>query len=136
MGSSAADSAERFREKYARGLGHASHGVVREACGSVLVNGYTTAEQAERLAWMLNVSRGSRFLDLGAGLGWPGLRIAEITGAHVVASDIPIDALAGAMAWWKDTDDRPPATFVAADGQSLPFVPGVFDAVVHADVFC
>ena len=136
MGSSAADSAERFREKYALGLGHASRRVEREACGSALINGYTTAEQAERLAWTLNVSRGSRFLDLGAGLGWPGLRIAEITGAHVVASDIPIDALSGAMTWWKDTDDRPPATFVAADGRSLPFVTGVFDAVVHADVFC
>ena len=136
MGSSAADSAERFRQKYARGLSHASHCVEREACGHALVNGYTTTEQAERLASMLNVSRNSRFLDLGAGQGWPGLRIAEITGAHVVASDVPIDAMVGAMAWWRDLDDRASATFVVADGESLPFVTGVFDAVVHADVFC
>ena len=136
MGLPLPESADRFREKYARGLGHVSHRVEYAACGHALVNGYTTAEEAERLAAILNLGTGARFLDLGSGQGWPGLRISEITGAHLVASDIPSDALVGARASWAATPSPAPADFVSADGRLLPFTTGVFDAVVHADVFC
>ena len=130
------DDFERFREAYARARDGASSRVERAACGHVLVNGYTTVRQAERLASLLTLGPGSRFLDLGSGRGWPGLRIAEITGSDLVASDVPIDGLAVAKTSLAEKGIPSRVSFAAADGRALPFLSGSFDAVVHADVFC
>ena len=64
--------------------------VFGEACGS---DGYTTPAEARAMARHLRVKPGARVLDIGSGAGWPGLRVAEITGAHAVLTDVPRDGL-------------------------------------------
>ncbi|MFT5220371.1 MAG: hypothetical protein ACI87H_002513 [Gammaproteobacteria bacterium] len=46
--------------------------------GDYNVKGYTTRDEARRMAMLLNLQPDSRLLDVGA--GWPGLYIAKETG--------------------------------------------------------
>ena len=94
------------------------------------VNGYTTVEQAQVLHEHLASSSHTRLLDLGAGHGWPGSHLAASSGCRLVATDLPVDALRAAKRYIGQ------GSAVSADGRELPFRPGSFDAVVHADVLC
>lgn len=103
------------------------------ACGS---DGYLTVAEARALARGLRVGRRSLVLDLGAGRGWPGRRIAEITGCRIVFSDLPRDELAEALDRVRRTPLAQRCSAIVADGAALPFRAGAFDAIVHADVMC
>ena len=95
------------------------------------LNGFTTLDQAEKLADYLGLDAGSRLLDIGAGLGWPGSHVAHVSGCRLVSTDIPWDALV--------TTKRLPGMnreVAGAAATALPFCSSCFDAVVHADVFC
>ena len=94
------------------------------------LNGYTTVEQAQALHEHLALSSPTRLLDVGAGHGWPGSHLAASSGCSLVATDIPVDALRAAKRYIGQ------GSAVSADGRELPFRPGSFDAVVHADVLC
>ena len=52
-----------------------------------------TRVEAERLAELLELCPGARLLDVGAGSGWPGLYLAQLTGCDVVLVDLSLAAL-------------------------------------------
>jgi ubiquinone/menaquinone biosynthesis C-methylase UbiE len=73
---------------------------------------------------------------VGAGSGWPSLYVARETGCQVVLSDIPREGMriASERAVAEGLHER--CWPVVADGSSLPFMSGQFDAVYHCDVLC
>ena len=125
-----------FEEKYQVCRAGVVRDTVRSALGSDLPNGYTTLDQAERLAGHLNVGLGDLLLDLGAGRGWPGSHIAEATGCGLISSDLPMEALVVAQQSLAAMGPDRLAEALCADGRRLPFGDAVFDAVCHADVLC
>lgn len=100
-------------------------------------SGWVTADELDRFADWLELSPGSRLLDVGCGSGGPALRLAERTGAGVVGIDLLEEGIATAtrLAQERGLGDR--ARFVRTDaGGPLPFADGSFDAVVSIDVMC
>lgn len=100
------------------------------------VVGYTTIEQADRLAAALRLQPGMRLLDIGAGMGWPGLYLTEKTGCETVSMDVPVAAIrkAARKAHAQGLVGR--CSFALATGVRLPIRSGSFDAIVHTDVLC
>ena len=107
--------------------------VSREVFGSDdPVYGYTTPEQADALVRHLQLGPGKRLLDIGAGLGWPGVHLARASRCMAVLSDVPALGLREAMRWARQQGVD--AAFVRATGGRPPFRPRSFDAIVHTDV--
>ncbi len=107
--------------------------VFGEACGS---DGYATPAEARTIARHLRTRPGNRVLDLGTGGGWPGLRIAEITGAHAILTDVPRNGLMDALKRARSGGSAATCTAVVASGHALPFRGSSFDAIAHTDVMC
>ncbi|HET6874442.1 MAG TPA: methyltransferase domain-containing protein, partial [Acidimicrobiales bacterium] len=99
-------------------------------------NGYTTVAQADRLAEVLELGPDALLLDLGAGRGWPGLYLASKTNCRVVMADVPVEALAKAVARAADEGLSARAVAVQVTARHLPFARRSFDAIVHTDVLC
>ncbi len=97
---------------------------------------WTTGHEAQQLAKLLGLGPGRRLLDVGAGSGWSGLYLAQLTGCDLALVDVPLAALR--IAAERAVADRlTGACWVAlADGAALPFGSGWFDAVSHSDVLC
>lgn len=129
-------SARSFEEKYSDARAAMARRCGPEVLGSYLVNGYTTTTQADRLAGLLDLSGTSVLLDVGAGRGWPGTRIAGLAGCRLVSTDVPIRALQMSREGDGLTRLGDGAHLVCADGRLLPFGDRTFDAVCHADVLC
>lgn len=135
MPSDDVDDLDRFRARYACDdpvLTAMERAVIGDDYGA---NGYTTAEQVERLGRLLALTPRDRVLDIGTGKGWPGLRLAHDHGCAVVASDVPVAGLRAGLGRVRG-DGRLRAWFAAARAEALPFRPASFDAVVHTDVLC
>ena len=49
---------------------------------------WTTFSEAKQISVWLELSKGVRLLELGAGSGWPGLLVASLTGCEVFLTDI------------------------------------------------
>ena len=97
---------------------------------------WTTRQEAERIAQLLQLRPGAKLLDIGAGTGWPGLYLARLTGCNVVLADLPLASLR--MAVERATADSLShrCEVVAADAAALPFRDFSFDALSHSDVLC
>jgi SAM-dependent methyltransferase len=109
----------------------------RSVCGCDYGStGGATRLEAERIAQLLELRPGARLLDLGAGSGWPGLYLAQLTGCDVVLVDLPLAVLqiARERAMADGLAERSKA--VAADGAALPFRDASFDALNHCEVLC
>jgi SAM-dependent methyltransferase len=100
------------------------------------VKGYTTRDEARRMARLLGHQPGCRLLDVGAGAGWPGLYFAKETCCDAVLVDLPLHELqvATEMAARDQISDR--CRVAVAEGSRLPFRDGSFDAVSHSEVLC
>jgi SAM-dependent methyltransferase len=85
-------------------------------------------EAVDRLIQELEVRRGGRMLDLGAGTG-KLTRLLAPTGARLVALD-PVEAMRKACAVMV-----PEAMVLGGVAESLPFGEGTFDAVVAGQAF-
>jgi SAM-dependent methyltransferase len=99
-------------------------------------NGGTTRLEAERIAQLLELRPGARLLDVGAGSGWPGLYLAQLTGCEVVLVDIPLAALRIAHERAAADNLAGRCGVVVADGAALPFRDASFDALNHSEVLC
>lgn len=128
---------ERYRERYGPDVPPVAIAVEREVLGGDYGgNGYTTVEQADRLAAALALGPGDRLLDLGAGCGWPGLHLTRTTGCTAVLVDLTVPAMARARRRASQEQTAGRTAVVVASARHLPFRPESFDAVVHADVLC
>src|SRR4029078_1364085 len=71
----------------------------RSVCGCAYGStSWTTRQEAERIAQLLEQGAPAKLLDVGAGTGWPGLYLATRTGCDVVIADLPLAALRIALA--------------------------------------
>lgn len=97
---------------------------------------WTTREDADRLSRLLKLSPWVRYLEVGAGAGWPALYLAKTSGCDATLTDIPLEGLRIA-AQRAASDNLTGASRVAvANGAALPFADGWFDAISHSDVLC
>ena len=96
----------------------------------------TTRLEAERIAQLLELRPAVKLLDLGAGSGWPGLYLAQLTGCDVFMVDLPLAALRIARERAAADGLARRCEAVAADGAALPFRDASFDALNHSDVLC
>lgn len=107
--------------------------VFGEACGS---DGYTTPAEARSLARRLRLRKDARVLDIGTGSGWPGVRVAELSAARVILTDVPVAGVAKALERSARTAIADRCEAALASGEALPFRDASFDGIVHADVLC
>jgi 16S rRNA G1207 methylase RsmC len=129
------DVRQRFAHRYAEDRTEVTREIERAVIGSDWgANGYTTLDQANRLAVELRLEPGTRLLDVGAGRGWPGLYLAARTGCQAVLTDVPVEALR--LAAGRASVEGVAASSLVSSARALPFRAASFDAVVHADVLC
>ncbi len=95
---------------------------------------YTTKQQADGLARLLELAGGSRLLDFGSGAGWPGIYLADSAGCAVVLTDLPMEGLRRARR--RLIEDGVRGAVVAASATALPLRDEVFDAATSSDVLC
>ena len=137
MGTWPTDEAQRFAQRYTISGSPALLDAEMEVLGSNYeANGYTTRTQAELLGERLGLTAEDRLLDLGAGCGWPGLYLAKLHGCAVVSVDPVGEGLPVAVRRARLDGLAHRQASVRANGDSLPFKAGSFDAVVHTDVVC
>jgi ubiquinone/menaquinone biosynthesis C-methylase UbiE len=97
---------------------------------------WTTRSEAGRIAELLGLRPGVRLLEVGAGAGWPGLYLAQVTGCDVVLTDVPVVGLQIALERAAADGSGERCRAVVADGAKLPFRESSFDALSHSDVLC
>jgi SAM-dependent methyltransferase len=97
---------------------------------------WTTRDEAGTVADLLALRPGTRLLDVGAGAGWPGLYLAQISGCDVVLTDIPHDGVRLALERAARDGIGERCRAVVSDGAALPFADSSFDAISHSDVLC
>ena len=131
------ETKDRFADRYREERGDVVRTIEQIVIGGDWgANGYTTVAQADQLAALLELGRGSLLLDVGAGRGWPGLYLAAATGCSVVLTDVPVEGLAVARARGRHDGLDERAWCINASARHLPFRAGTFDAIVHTDVLC
>jgi SAM-dependent methyltransferase len=109
----------------------------RSVCGCAYGStSWTTRREAERIALLLELRPDVKLLDVGAGSGWPGLYLAQLSGCDVVLVDLPLAALRIALERATADGVSERCDVVAADGVALPFQDASFDALSHSDVLC
>lgn len=130
-----AELVDRFREYYLATDHEAVRELERRTLGVAYGgNGYTDVHQVERLVSLLGLGEGDRVLELGSGAGWPGLYIAQESGAMVVLSDVPWEGVSWGLRHGRAEGLHVDA--VACLGAEIPFKDRSFDGVTHSDVLC
>ncbi|MBT3535549.1 MAG: hypothetical protein HN478_16840, partial [Rhodospirillaceae bacterium] len=85
---------ERFASSYERHQSPVMHRVERRVWGCDYGGtSWTTRDEADRIAGLLELRPGLRILDLGSGSGWPALYWAAATGCDAVLTDLPLTGL-------------------------------------------
>jgi SAM-dependent methyltransferase len=127
----------RFAKEYEVSQNETVLAVERAVCGCDYGGtSWTTRAEAQLVARMLSLAPGVRFLDLGAGAGWPGLYMAWLSGCDAALIDIPLEGLRIA-AHRAARDGLSGACWpIRADAAWLPLRSGAFDAIGHSDLLC
>ncbi|MFI2200286.1 SAM-dependent methyltransferase [Streptomyces sp. NPDC020192] len=84
----------------------------------------------------MQVDKGSHVLDLGCGVGGPGLRVVERTGARVTGISISEEQIRTANRLAAAAGVAGRAVFRHGDAMELPFPDASFDAVMALESFC
>src|SRR5258706_421448 len=109
----------------------------RSVCGCDYAStSWTTRVEAERIAQLLELRPAAKLLDVGAGMGWPGLYLAQLTGCDVALVDLPLAVLRTARDRAATDSLSQRCVVVVADSAALPFKNASFDALSHSDVLC
>ena len=128
---------KRFEALYSITQSPVMRSIERFVCGCDYgANSWTTRDEAQQMAALLELRPGTRLLDMGAGSGWPGLYFAEISGCDLVLADLPLTGLR--IAADRAVKNHAPGLcwVTAADAAALPFRANSFDAVSHSDLLC
>ncbi len=129
-------------ERFSRTYGHLTSSetmmeIERSVCGCDYgCTSWTTRKEADGVAGMLGLSPGVKFLEIGAGSGWPGLYMAKETGCDAALIDLPPEGLSAARERAEKDGLADRCQIIQADGAALPFKNGSFDAIYHSDVLC
>lgn len=127
----------RMNETYARARSPVMRAIERRVCGCDYGgSSWTTRVQAERVADMLMLGEDSRFLEVGAGAGWPGLYIARLTGCRADLVDLPEEGVRAATLRAGEDGLAGRVSAQVADALALPFDAATFDAIGHFDLLC
>ncbi len=127
----------RFAREYENSQQQVFLDIERAVCGCDYGGtSWTTREEAERVARILGLGPGIRFLEVGAGSGWPGLYLGRVTGCDVALADIPLQGLSIAARRAGAEPLAGACWVIAADGAALPLQSAAFDAISHSDVLC
>ena len=97
---------------------------------------WTTRSQADHIHASLALKPGTKLLDVGAGAGWPGLLLSDISKCELTLLDMPLNALRQATRRAAKDAIADRVTVVAGSGDALPFADGSFDCISHSDVLC
>ncbi len=128
---------ERLEQSYTNLQSDVMLSIERQVCGCDYGgNSWTTRVEAQKIETLLELKPGLRFLDLGAGSGWPGLYLAKRSGCDLTLVDLPLTGLQ--IATERAYRDQLPGTcwITCADATNLPFSDGCFDAISHSDLLC
>jgi len=127
----------RFAREYESSQHPVALEIERAVCGCDYGGtSWTTRAEAERVARLLRLRPGVRFLDVGAGAGWPGLYMARITGCNVALLDVPLEGLRIALRRAASDQLSGDCWIMAADAAALPLENAGFDAIGHSDLLC
>lgn len=81
---------------------------------------WTTRSEAELMSTLLTLGAKTRLLELGAGSGWPGILLTELSGCRSGLVDIPLSGLRIATARAGRDGLARRCRAVAGDGARLP----------------
>jgi ubiquinone/menaquinone biosynthesis C-methylase UbiE len=98
---------------------------------------WVTTEESNEIPTLLELGPGSQVLEIGSGSGRYALRIAEITGCHIVGLDINANGIRNANELARRTNLDSLVHFEHCDvSEKLPFGNETFDAAFANDVLC
>ena len=128
---------ERLELSYAKLQTDVMLAIERQVCGCDYGgNSWTTRDDVQKFEKILELQPGLRFLDLGAGSGWPGLYLAKRSGCDLTLVDLPLTGLQIAAERAFNDQLTGACCIVCANATNLPFNDGCFDALSHSDLLC
>jgi len=128
---------ERYELKYANLQTDVMLAIERQVCGCDYGgNSWTTRDETHKFEKFLELKPGLRFLDLGAGSGWPGLYLAKRSGCDLTLVDLPVTGLQIAADRAFSDQLTGACCIICANATNLPFDDGCFDALSHSDLLC
>jgi sarcosine/dimethylglycine N-methyltransferase len=128
---------ERLELSYANLQTDVMLAIERQVCGCDYGgNSWTTRDDTLKFEKILELKPGLRFLDLGAGSGWPGLYLAKRSGCDLTLVDLPLTGLHIAAERAFSDQLTGACCIVCANATNLPFNDGCFDALSHSDLLC
>lgn len=97
-------------------------GIERCMCGCEYgADSWTTQSEADRLAGHLELDETRRLIDLGAGVGWPGIYLAKRCACATVLTDLPLAGIRIAMDRINTDGMQDCVVAVVADAAMRPF---------------
>jgi O-methyltransferase StaMB len=92
--------------------------------------GEATDRLTDIMAEKLKIGPGSHILDVGCGVGGPGVRIARLTGARVTGISVSGEQIAVANSLAKSTGLAEQVVFQQANAMEMPFPAQSFDVAI------
>lgn len=128
---------ERFEAAFLRGQSPVMRTIEKSVCGCDYGgDSWTTRSEADAIVSLLGVKRGVKFLDLGAGAGWPGIYMTAISNCSTVLVDLPFAGLCIAAKRAAKDGLSDNVRCICSDASALPIKDDYFDAISHSDLLC